>query len=352
MKNSKEIMINITNMEDIKKLKQNKNIKYINLDINNPDLETIYYLIENGENYSYAEKMPDKNGYIYVSHEIFKQAQLFILEVVNKIPITLTELEIARYLYIAIGKNIGYDINILPDKNATFNLKNISTINNIWGSIYYTKGTNLSLTKLYFYLCRLMNIDCKIIVTSKLGYQKNLLTIQNRSIIVDIIQDVAYIQGNFKTKNFLGFNDNIELDQKIGYIKDTYNENKIEKSLRNLNYQDEKIIPTILEKTSQIIPIKNIKPIELGIIYEEIFSKYCPNYEIKIHNLYINNYPNKEHFLLINYQNTYYSFNYTKNCFVEINPQEIKQSIEEKRIGIYLNEKIPFILNKENKILS
>ena len=66
MKNSKEIRIDITSMEDIKKLKQNKNIKYINLDIENPDLEVIYYLLENGKNYSYSEKTSDKNGYIYI----------------------------------------------------------------------------------------------------------------------------------------------------------------------------------------------------------------------------------------------------------------------------------------------
>ena len=52
MKDSKQIIMNITSMEDIKKLKENKSIKYINLDIEAPDLEAIYYLIENGKNYS------------------------------------------------------------------------------------------------------------------------------------------------------------------------------------------------------------------------------------------------------------------------------------------------------------
>ena len=106
MKNSKEIRIDITSMEDIKKLKQNKNIKYINLDIENPDLEVIYYLLENGKNYSYSEKTSDKNGYIYISYDIFKQAELFLLEIVNNVKISLNELELFRYLYITIGKNI------------------------------------------------------------------------------------------------------------------------------------------------------------------------------------------------------------------------------------------------------
>lgn len=344
--------MNITSMEDIKKLKENKSIKYINLDIEAPDLEAIYYLIENGKNYSYAEKIGDKNGYIYVSYDIFKQAQLFILEIINKINVNLSDIEIARYLYITIGKNIGYDINILPDKNETFSLKNISTINNLWGSVYYGKGTNISLTKLYLYLCNLMNIDCQLLVTSKLGYLKNLLTINTRNITVDITQDIPYIQSAFKTRNFIGYNDNINLDRKIGYIKDNYNENKIDASLQNVNFLDDKIVEIILETTSRIIDIKNIKPVELKIIYEEIFSKYCPNIDIEIYNLYISNFPNKEHFILISNNGKYYSFNYTKNRFVEIEENEIIENIEEKRIGIYLNEKVPFLTPKGVSSLS
>ena len=352
MKDSQQIMMNITSMEDIKELQKTDSIKYINLDIENPNLEVIYYLLEHGQNYSYAEKTDDKNGYIYVSYDVFKQSELFILELINKINIKLTELEIARYLYIVIGKNIGYDINILPDKNEIFNLKTISLINNLWGSIYYGKGTNYSLTKLYLYLCSFMNLDCKLITTSNLGYQKNILNIQNRKIVVDITQDIPYIQSNFKTKNFLGYDDNLALDKKVGYIEDEYSETKIEKALKNIDYSDDKIIPAILDKTSKILNIQNIKPIELGIIYDSIFSKYCPNCEVKIHNLYMNVFPEKEHFIIISYNDRYYSFNYTKNTFVEIDKQEIIEKMEEKTIGIYLNEKLPFISNNESKTLS
>ena len=352
MKDSQSIMMNITNMEDIKKLQKNSTVKYINLDIENPNLEVIYYLIEHGQNYSYAEQLEDKKGYIYVSYDMFKQAELFILELINKVNIKLGELEIARYLYIAIGKNVGYDINILPDKNETFNLQKISSINNLWGSVYYGKGTNNSLTKLYLYLCNFMNIDCKLITTSSLGYQKNILNLQNRKIVVDITQDIPYIQSNFKTKNFLGYDDNLSLDRKIGYIEDEYNDTKIEKELKNINYDEEKIIPTILTKTSNILNIQNIKPIELGMIYENIFAKYCPNTDVKIYNLYMNVYPEKEHFIIISNNDKYYSFNYAKNAFVEIDKQEIIEKVEEKAIGIYLNEKLPFISNNESKILS
>ena len=75
------------------------------------------------------------------------------MNIINHIPKLLSKLEIARYIYMTVGKNIGYDINILPDKNETFSLKNINIINNLWGSINITKGTNISFCKLYLYLC-------------------------------------------------------------------------------------------------------------------------------------------------------------------------------------------------------
>ena len=210
MKNSKDIIMSVSTLEDIKKLETLPTVKYINLDIKNPSLEIICYFLEHGDKYSYSDKIGDTKGYIYVSYDIFKQSQLFILEIMNKLPLTLDELEIARYLYITIGKNIGYDINILPDKNEIFNLKNINTINNIWGSIYYKKGTNSSLAKIYLYLCSLLNINCELATTSQLGYQKNILTFQNRNITTDITQDIPYIQAGLKTRNFTGYNDNIK----------------------------------------------------------------------------------------------------------------------------------------------
>ena len=343
MKDSKQLRMNITSMADIKKLEQKKEVKYLNIDITNPDLEVIYYLIDHGHNYIYADLIDSARGYIYVPYDIFKQAMTFILDIINHVPATLNELEIARYLYITIGKNIGYDINILPDKNETFSLKSINIINNLWGSIYTTKGTNTSFCKLYLYLCRIMSIDCKLIATSQLGYQKNVLTINNTNIVVDLTQDIPYIQAGFKTNHFTGYNDNLELDKKISYIKNTYNELIIEENFKHLDYTKNDIFQTILIKTGEIIKAERLKPIELGIIYDIIFSKYYPNHNISINNLYIQTQQNKEHFILITHENKHYSYNYTRNSFVEIPKEEINKNIENQKIGLYLNEKIPSI---------
>lgn len=352
MKDKSPMILSISTMEDIDKLKKLPNVKYINLDITNPNLEVIYYLIDNGGAYSYSDMIDGKNGYIYVSYDIFRQSELFILDIINNVNPSLSQVEIAKYLYVQIGKNLGYDINILPDKNETFNLSTINTINNIWGCIFNAKGTNISFTKLYLYLCRLMQIDCKLITVSKLGYLKNILTIDNSNIIVDITQDIPFIQSNFQTRYFLGYNDDLQLDKKIGYIKDNYSEYRIQMVLRTIDYSKENFLKEILLKTQEIINASEIKPIELGTIYDIIFSKYCPNYDISINNLFINDiYNNKEHFILISYDNRFYSYNYTRSSFVEISYEEIKKNIENKKIGIYLNEKVPMISTNKEKVI-
>ena len=112
----------------------------------------------------------------------------------------------------------------------------------------------------------MMNINCEIVKVNNINYSKNLISIKEKQILTDITQDIPLIQAGFRTKNFIGYNDNIELDRKINYIKDTYNEEKIEYSLKNIDYSKEDAIENILLRTQQIININNIKPIELGII--------------------------------------------------------------------------------------
>ena len=59
MKDKSPVIMNISTMEDIKKLKNTPTIKYLNIDIKNPNLEVIYYLIENGQKYSYSELLDE-----------------------------------------------------------------------------------------------------------------------------------------------------------------------------------------------------------------------------------------------------------------------------------------------------
>ena len=348
--NRENIILTIKNINDIKKLK-NSNIKYINIEITNVDFEVIDYLKKYGQDYLYAESIDNRNGYIYVDYETFINGESIIENMINNIPDNLNDLEIAKYLYITLGQKVGYDINTIPEKNETFNFYDINTINNIWGSLSNFKGTNQSYCKIYMYLCSLLNIKCEIITVNNNRFLCNKLTINNNNLIVDLTSDIPFIEAKFKTRHFANYNDNIELDKKIGYIKDNYCEEKLEKELNNINHDNENFIFKFLLNTQKIIDIKKIKPIELGIIYDIIFCKYCPDVDIAISNLYINDsFKNKEHFILITHNDNHYSYNYNKKTFIMIGKKELVENIEKEKIGIYLNENI-FIEQKYKEVV-
>ena len=349
MKGKSPVIFSVSSMEDIEKLKLLDSVKYINIDITNPDLEVIQYFIDNGDCYSYSDMIDGVNGYIYVSYDIFKKSQLFILDIINDVSSNYSMLDIARYLYIKIGKDIGYDINVIPDKNETFNLSMISTINNIWGCVYNKKGTNVSLCKLYLFLCRLVGVDCSIVTVNKIGYLKNKIVTDKSNIIVDITQDIPYIQGGFKTKYFVGYNDDIKMDKRIGYIENNYSDVILESVFKNIDYDSNDFFLDILVRTQDIVNASLVKPIELGIIYDIIFSKYCPNYDISINNLFINDAHDKEHFILISCDNRFYGYNYNRKSFVEISYDDIRKNIDNNKIGIYLNEEVPLISSSLRK---
>ena len=103
-------------------------------------------------------------------------------------------------------------------------------------------------------------------------------------------------------------------------------------------------MPSILNKTQNIIDITNIEPSCLSVIYNLIFTKYCPDYNISINNLYLNDIYNKhDHFILISHNKLHYSYNYKTKSFIQMDYNNIINNIEKGRIGIYLNEKIPNI---------
>ena len=82
----------------------------------------------------------------------------------------------------------------------------------------------------------------------------------------------------------------------------------------------------------------------MSIIYKYIFDKYCPNYNIKINNLYLNE-REKKHFIMISYNESHYSYNYKKKTFVEVTEEDIISNLEIGKIGLYKQENIPNISN-------
>lgn len=346
--NRDSIILTIKNMTDIDKL-NDSNIKYLNIDITTVNKEVLDYLKKNGQNYLYTESIGSLNGYIYVDYDTFFIGQKIIDNIISNIPSNLSKIEIAKYLYISLGKSIGYDINSNPLKNETFNFKGLNTINNIWGALSNLKATNQSFCKVYLYLCSLMDIKCDIVTVNNEGYLCNKLSIENNSLIVDLTSDIPFIQTGFMTRCFSNYNDELDIDKKIGYVKDNYNDIKIERVLKNINQDNDDFLLTFLIEIQNIINITDVCPIGLGIVCDILFHKYVPNLNITINNLYINdNYNNKEHFILISYNDNYYCYNYNKKTFIKIYENELISNIESDKIGLYLNEEIPIVYkNKE-----
>lgn len=340
MKENKSYIVKVSKIEDLDFITDDT--KYINIDISNCDNEIINFFLKNGERYLYSEIIDNQVGYIYVSYNDFYRAENIIKGIYAKMPNDLSKLEIARYLYIEIPKYVYFDINLNREKNETTDISLINSINNIWGSISLGKINDMSISKIYYYLCKRLDINISIVKNKNDLY--NEIIINKMKIITDLYNDIPFIQAKMKTNYFGTYNDELELDKKVKYIKKQYNDELIDSSLKKIDYTNESCIENILLETEKILDIEVIKPVELSIIYNKIFKKYCPEYTVKINNLFLNN-KCKSHFIIISYNDRYYSYNYKKNTFVKVDDIEIIKNINIGKIGIYLNEFIPNISN-------
>ena len=107
---------------------------------------------------------------------------------------------------------------------------------------------------------------------------------------------------------------------------------------------EENCVKDILYKTQNIIEADKIFSVELSIVYEHIFSTYCPNYNIKINNLYKkNNLEDKEirHFIMISYNDKHYTYDNKIKSFIEVNDIDILNNITSGKMGLYKDELIP-----------
>lgn len=332
------VIYDIDSLSDCKSL--DKSIKYVTVDIKNVDIDVISYLVNNGNNYLYTDRINDKQGYVFVDYATFVKGQSVIDSIVNNIPSGLSKLEIARYLYINLGKSVGYDINVILEKNEYFSLENIRNINNIWNCLANGRITGMTLAKIYLYLCSMFNIECDIITNNRDDFYSNKIIIDDNTYVVNLGRDIALIQAGFPTKYFASFNHEIDIDKKIGYIKREYNDVLIDKILSSIDYLDENMVYNILIKTQKVLNVSSIKPVELSIIYNYIFNKYCPNYDIAINNLYIND-KKHDHFILITYNDKHYSYNYALKKFLIIDNNNLVSNLDDNKIGLYNDEIIP-----------
>ena len=341
MKKRSSLIVTVSTLSDIDKI--DKNTKYINLDITNPNYEIITYFVNNGYNYLYSDITNNVNGYNYVNYDEFVKAENLIEMIYAHTPSDLNEIELAKYLYVSLGRCLSSSINANKDKTEVYNLPLITNINNIWGSLACGITNNVSASKLYYYLCRRLDINCSI-ETEEDNISSIKLKINGQVLLTNLYKDIPYIWCKMQTRHFATYNDDIDIDKKIKYIKNKYNDCYIDKALKDIDYMEENCIWKVLSNTQKLLDIDHVNPAELSIIYTYIFEKYCPNYNIKINNLYLKSSYHK-HFIMISYNNLHYSYNYKKKTFIKITEEDILNNLQIGKIGLYEKENIPNISN-------
>lgn len=345
--NGTNVIVSVNTMNDINNI--DNNTKYINLSIDNFDKDIINYFLEYGSNYSYTDIVDKKSGFIYATYNMFKSSENIINNIINNIPSNLSNLEKVRYLYISLGKILCADINTMDNKNEKISFSSVSNINNIWGSINCGKTTSASISKILMYLCSRIGIKSELInsdVNENIG---NKIYIDDNYLIVDLYKDLYNVQSGFSTKYFDKYNDNKDIDKRIFYIKNNYINEIIDKELKNFDYAGEDMLINILNIIENNIDISNIGVIELSKVCKDIFDKYCPNYDIRINNLFLlENNDNKDHFIVISYNDKFYSYNYNKNHFIKMNYDVIAKNIKDNKIGVYEEENFYY---KESRIV-
>ena len=339
-------LIDIKNIDDLDKL--DDFVRYLNIDISNPNEKVIDYFKENGKFYSYSDLNGDYRGYTYTNYEMFLKGEGIIKDIINSIPDSLNDIEKARYVYIKLGKILSIDINTLEEKNSNILFEVMSEVNNIWTSLVKKKVSNITLCKIYMYILRRIGILCDVIMVSENGHFANKIEIDGKSFIVDLTKDLANIKGNFALKYFSIYN-SLNIDKKIGYIKSEYSDFVIYNKLKNTDCMGDDSLLVILNKIKDVININGITPLELGEIYRNIFNEYYPNYDIRINNLFVCSGLERSHFIVITYNGMHYSYSFAKNMYVMLSEEDILKNINNNSIGIYDNE--DFVMSRSEVLV-
>lgn len=334
--NKGSIIVNINSIKDIEKI--NKDTKYINISIDNVDIGVIDYFLVNGKDYLYSDSINNINGYIYVDYDMFVGSEKVINNVIDSMPSNLSNIEKIRYVYIYLGKILSSDINTIEDKNEVISFSNISTINNIWGSINKGKTNDITVSKIFMYILNRIGIKSELINSSVNCIGNKIYLEDNKFIVVNLFNDLAYIQGGFCLRFFDKYNSDKRMDKKLGYISDEYTDYYLNKTLSDIDLLESNVVEIILSLTEKIIDIDSIGTLELSKIYSDIFDKYLPNYDVRINNFYVIDNSNKKHFIVINYGEEYYSYNYNKKCFMKVKYEDIYKNLENHLIGLYNDE--------------
>ena len=338
MKSNTSLICNVKSKKDLDNI--GNSTKYLVIDVINSSNDIFTYLIEHGQKYFYAELIDDLKGFFFVNYNTFIKGEFQIKKIIEGLNTNFTELEKLRYIYISLGKYLMNDINSIEYKNDKYSFNDVGTISNMWGALATGKANSLSVAKIVKYICHLVGLNCKIVFDNKMFY--NEITIGEQTLLINLFLDIPYIQFGFPTIYFSTYNDDIQLDKKIGYINKKYNSFLLDKSLKKMLFSESFNIEHILHTLEEIINISMVGPMELWQMLNIIFSKYYPNGNIIVNNLYINcENGRRQHFVLISNDGNYYSYNYESNNFIVLNKKDLIDGLNNGKMGIYLGESIP-----------
>ena len=340
MNHSKSLIVTLSTKDDLTKITEDT--KYLAIDIDNPDYKLISYLRKNGHDYKYTSYTNGCVGYNFVSFSEFSYAEKIIDSIFANIPNRIDRISLAKYIYISLAKRISYNINSDKEKNELYNLPLLTIINNLWGSLALGDTSSYEASKIYYYLLRRLGFKATLETNDKETSVK--IIINNQILLTNIYNDIPYIWTNMQTKYFANYNDDESIDKKIKYLKTKYTDYYLDKTLKNIDYTNEDCVWQILNRTKDILKIDYLKPSCLCTIYKYIFDKYCPHYDIRINNLYLNT-ATKKHFILISYNGIHYSYNYKHKKFIPVLNSDLVSNINIGKIGLYSNELIPNINN-------
>lgn len=316
-------------------------VKYVLLDIGKPDFGVIDYFLRYGENYLYSYCYGDSSGYVYVDYETFKKGQESILKIVLGIDSNYSDLYKARYLYTRLGKIVGKNIDCMSPYAVVYQFDKTLECSNIWGAISSTYVNDVSLSKLYLYLCSLVGVTCSLVERD--GRFFNKIILGNREVLVDLYQDLYCIQGGLETKWFGDYNHNIEMDRKIGYIRDNYSDFYIQDYIQSHSslVADEVFLGDFLLYTQKVLGISSFSSFEIFEVYQNLFLRYCSNFNFGVDNLFVKmDDGSREHLVVISGGEECYCYNYVDGSFVLILKEQLDSYFNDGKIGRYNQESI------------
>lgn len=289
------------------------------------------------------------------------------LELIEKIktnmPIDLNETEIAKYIYIQLGKEKAFD--------EKYFFGNSKTRKKIYQMAEKTKNNTDIVAKNKKIICVSLSYLFKDIlkqfdIASEIQQEEDhryviIFLKDGRKIKADLQLDLYNIQSKSKTKYFgtaslyeyldnLEEHENLEIDKKIGYIEDErdYRNNVIENIIEKVKGKSPCEALDILITDKELNTFENkLEIIEMIIFYRAVFNKAIPQYMQKNVFSFIcykeNNKEKKEYTMCVysseKEDTNIYLFSNKENRFMHVDIEKIEElEYQGLVLGLHDNE--------------